>query len=255
MSPPRSISKNDNITIATLANYGDEVFGINLATKALMRFEINSSEFPNLLFNPLAIWEIEVNDSQLPFDPARPEFIEVKKIAPVGQIRKKRMVATLCNAANAPTNLPLLGFNGPSISYNRVTGKSPSVTIIELTKRQAIRKNSYGEITISFPWGPIIASLPIVNDAELQLFGNESRSLNSDKEISEVLGFKPKYLVVALAKPHAGYCKKVCAGLLPNRLSRKSAKLLLQHQVLHDEAKTPNSKDFQILSPLDEDHE
>lgn len=252
-SPP--ISKNDLITIATLATYKDEVFGINLSNKALVRFEVDSSRYRDLTFNPLATWELEIGDPQLPFDPARPELVEIRNITSLGQIRKKRVVSSLCEASNAPEHLPLLGFNGPSVSYSQVTGNSPSVTIIKLTKRQAIRKNSYGEVTISFPWGPIIASLPIVNESELQLFERENRPLSSDKEIAQVLGFKPKYLIVALAKPHAGYCKKTCVGLLPEKLSRKSAQLLVERQRQSHDDNTVQSQDIQILNPSENDFE
>lgn len=216
------------LRVALMAHYGNEIVAANLATNALLRFEIDATSLDNLGFAPFALWDLETSQANLLADPGRPELIEINSANPVGQLRKKRQIAAICNQSRAPENLPLLGFNGPSISYSQVSGNSPSITIVELSKRQAIRKNSYGEVTISFPWGPIIASLPLGNEKENYLFDRVDRPLNSQKEIAEILGFIPKYLVVVLAKPHAGYCKKVAAGLLPEKLTRKAEKVVAQ---------------------------
>lgn len=219
------------LRVALMAHYGNEIVAANLETNALLRFEIDADSLNNLGFTPFALWELETSQANLLADPGRPELIEINSANPVGQLRKKRQITAISNQSRAPENLPLLGFNGPSISYSQVSGNSPSITIVELTKRQAIRKNSYGEVTISFPWGPIIASLPLGNATENFIFDKVDRPLNSQKEIAEILGFIPKYLVAILAKPHAGYCKKVAAGLLPEKLTRKAIKVVARRSL------------------------
>lgn len=221
-----SYGQDTSMEIVVLANYGSEIVGLDQQTRAFVRFEVDSDQFAHLTFNPFALWKIRLSGDPIPSDPSRPEFIEATEIIPIGQLHKKRTIAPLAKECSSPTSIPILGFNGPSISYGQITGRSPSVTLIELTKRQAIRKNSYGEITISFPWGQVIASLPIGNEAERQLFEHADRPLNSSKEVAYVLGFKPKYVVAGLARPRAGYCRKMAMGLLPEKISRKTAKAL-----------------------------
>lgn len=225
-----SFGENEYLEIAVLANFGNEIFGIDQESKAFVRFDINSSKFDHLTFNPFALWRVHLSGERATADPSRPELIEITDVEPIGQVHKKRSISVLGKECSSPTSIPILGFNGPSISYGQITGKTPSVTVIELEKRQAIRKNSYGEITISFPWGQIIASLPIGNEYERQVFEEANRPLNSDKEIASVIGFRPKYVVVALARPRAGYCRKMAVGLLPAKISRRTAKVLAQRQ-------------------------
>lgn len=219
-----SFGKNATLEIAVLATYGKEVFGIDLASKAFVRFDLDLPEFSDINFNTYSIWKISLSPEQITSDPSRPELIEVVDITPVGQVKKKRSIVQLCKSTSAPRDLPILGFNGPSISYGQLTGRSPSMSIIELTKRQAIRKNSYDEITLSFPWGPIITSLPLGNDSELELIKRAPGPLTSDKDISAILGFRPKFVLVGLARPKNGYCRKMALGLLPEKISRKTTR-------------------------------
>lgn len=243
-----SFGENTSLEIIVLANYGNEIFGIDQQSRAFVRFEIESQDFSHLTFNPFALWEVRLSREPGPSDPSRPELIEVTDITPLGQIHRKRAISQLGRECSSPTSIPILGFNGPSISYSQLSGRSPSVTIIELKKRQAIRKNSYGEITISFPWGQIIASVPIGNEAESQIFEKTDRPLNSDKEIASVIGFRPRYVVVGLAKPRAGYCRKMALGLLPEQISRKTAKALRAIQLESASlAKSPGAKDQKPL--------
>ncbi len=221
-----SFGENTSLEIIVLANYANEIFGIDQETRSFVRFEVEPQDYTHITFNPFALWKIRLSSEPGPSDPSRPELIGVTDITPLGQIHKKRAIAQLGKECSSPESIPLLGFNGPSISYGQLRGRSPSVTIIELKKRQAIRKNSYGEITISFPWGQVIASVPIGNEAEWQIFEKADRPLNSDKEIASVLGFRPKYVVLGLAKPKTGYCRKMAVGLLPEKISRKTAKAL-----------------------------
>ncbi len=246
-----SFGADTSLEIVVLANYGSEIFGIDFETRAFVRFEVDADRYPNLSFNPLALWKIKLGNQPTPADPSRPELIEVTDITPVGQIHKKRTIDQLGKECASPTSIPVLGFNGPSISYGQITGRSPSVTLIELTKRQAIRKNSYGEITISFPWAQVIASLPLGNEFEREVFERAGRPLNSDKEIASALGFRPKYVVVALARPRAGYCRKMAVGLLPERISRKTAKTLRATQL--DSTAHPGSHGTSIISDVDDE--
>lgn len=250
-----SYGEDTSMEIVVLANYGSEIFGVDQQTRAFVRFDVDSDLFAHLTFNPFALWKIRLGSDPAPADPSRPEFIETTEIIPIGQVHKKRTIALLAKECSSPTSIPILGFNGPSISYGQITGTSPSVTLIELAKRQAIRKNSYGEITISFPWGQVIASLPIGNEAERQLFERADRPLNSSKEVASVLGFKPKYIVVGLARPRAGYCRKMAMGLLPEKISRKTAKALRTLQL--DSASTGRGSegagDGAVFGDLDDD--
>ena len=243
-----SFGENTSLEIIVLAYYANEIFGIDQQSRAFVRFEIESQEFSHLTFNPFALWEVRLSREPGPSDPSRPELIEVTEITPLGQIHKKRTISQLGKECSSPSSIPILGFNGPSISYSQLSGRSPSVTIIELKKRQAIRRNSYGEITVSFPWGQIIASVPIGNEAESQIFQKTERSLNSDKEIASVIGFRPKYVVVGLAKPRAGYCRKMAVGLLPEKISRKTAKALRAMQL--ESASLERSRGAQDPKPL-----
>lgn len=223
--------RSASLDIAVLANYDNEIFAIDLKSRALLRFEVRETEFDHLTFNPFAHWRIALAEDSAPTDLSRPELVEVSEIIPVGQLHKRKQIDQLCSASSGPQYLPLLGFNGPSISYGLTTGRSPSISILKLTKRQAIRKNSYGEITISFPWGPVITSVPIGNEIEKELFAKANHSLNTDKDIERVIGFRPKYVVIGLAKPTAGYCKKIAVGLLPEKISRSTAKILRSKQL------------------------
>lgn len=241
-----SFGSGITLEIATLANYGNEIFAIDLASKALLRFEADHEHLSHLAFNPFALWKIRIEGNDIPLDPSRPELVEVSEATALGQLNKKRQVSQLCKASLAPEELPLLGFNGPSISFSRVNGMSPSMTLVELSKRQSVRKNTYGEITISFPWGGIIPSLPLGNEAEREIFARADRPLNSDTEVGSVLGFHPGYAVIALAKPKAGYCKKVAVGLLPKGISRKTARILREKQL----GSQPVQHDFQPETPV-----
>ncbi len=248
-----SFGEDTSLDISVLANYGSEIFGTDQNTNAFVRFDVEPERFASLPFNPFALWKIRLSDEPSIWDPARPELIGVTEIVPIGQVHKKRVISQLCKECSSPRSMPILGFNGPSISYGQITGRSPSVTVIELTKRQAIRKNSYGEITISFPWSQIITSLPLGNEAERLIFEKADRPLNSDREIASVLGFKPKYMVVALAKPRGGYCRKIAVGLLPEKISRKTAKILKARQLNLANSTRSQNDSATIISDIEDE--
>lgn len=254
MSTIRPSFGTDNpMEIILLASYGSEIFGIDRDTRSFVRFEIDSAKFSDQTYNPFAVWRVKLSSRPAPSDPSRPELIEVTEATAVSQIHKKRSIIRLARECASPTSIPILGFNGPSISYSLITGRSPSVTIIELTKRQAIRKNSYGEITISFPWGQVIASLPIGNELERAAFEKADRVLNSDREIASVIGFRPKYIVAGLARPRAGYCRKMAMGLLPEKISRRTAKILRAAQLAPVPTQPNEYGGTTLISDIDEE--
>ncbi len=114
----------------------------------------------------------------------------------------------------APTRVPLLGFLGPSIRFWQMSGTHPSLSLLRPTQGpQLLVENEI--VRVRFEWDGLGHSLPVSNDwvAAAALASGSLRL--SGEVLARVLGYQPRYLLIALTHPQDGYCHKAVGALLP----------------------------------------
>jgi hypothetical protein len=146
--------------------------------------------------------------------PEQPELASFERpLTPIGLInarRAERFIRPLIH----PKNRPLLGFFGPSTPWWEHETTGPSVAVVDIDKTLRANLTANG-LRARFLWNAGVHDLPL---EDLRLLGRLDwvpQHANVGLPLTEMLGFRPNRIVVAISRPLNGYCSKVIAGLLP----------------------------------------
>ena len=161
---------------------------------------------------PFDIVAAEIAGSVEPPDPSRPEALELAGTPEViGQLlprKAERLLAPL----NHPPRLPLLGLPGNAVQYWLLTGESPSLALIELRTDARLREGPFGP-ECHFVWQGQNHELLLTDRRGIEALTEFPRPTRGD--VAQVLGYRPRRLLIMLTEPIAGYCHKSVAALLP----------------------------------------
>ncbi|MDA8386091.1 MAG: hypothetical protein M0Z88_07500 [Actinomycetota bacterium] len=204
-----------SMPFVVLGHLGSELFALNLATGRVNRVEgadlataTRAATFESLLLAGL--------DRHHLLDQGRPELLYGSQFERTGQAPPKRQLRTMLEDSCVPSGMYVLGSPGPSVAYAGLDGNRSSTALIRLHKRFAIERNARtGKLNALFPKDGAILSYPLLDSRAVATFPREIERSDSIRELSEFLGFRPGYLLIALAKVHGGYCKKVVVSILP----------------------------------------
>jgi hypothetical protein len=163
----------------------------------------------------LDLVEIELADDPGPPDPGRPEAV-VLASAPqrLGRLRARharRLVASLVARGNVR---PLLGTVGPAISYSELDGTAPSIVIVEPTRGPEIVAVE-GKVWSTFGMPGADERLPVVEARTAAVASLVPGTVLTRQGAASMLGYDPRYLVVALVPPVGGHARKAVIGVLP----------------------------------------
>ena len=161
---------------------------------------------------PFDLVAAEIAGSIEPPDPSRPEALELAG-APevVGQLAVKKAERLLA-PLNHPPRLPLLGLPGNAVQYWTLTGESPSLALIEVRSDARLRWGPFGP-ECHFTWQGTDHELLLTDRRCLTALADFPRPTRGD--VQQLLGYRPRRLLIMLTEPLEGYCHKSVAALLP----------------------------------------
>lgn len=205
----RVVVAGAELRMLILASATTESIGIDLSTGGFVRAGHPATTEANKAFEVVAG---EIAGSTEPPDDARPEALELTTPPRrIGRMSRRRATKRLTRLAH-PRRVPLLGLTSDAVPYWTLAGDRPSVAIVELSQPPDICQEPTG-LHCRFPWGPTDQLLPFTPEAETQLLAGIQRTRSGS--FSRALGYRPTRLLVVLAPPVGGYCRKSVAALLP----------------------------------------
>ncbi|MDA8102508.1 MAG: hypothetical protein M0Z34_06020 [Nitrospiraceae bacterium] len=208
-------SRPQSMPFVVLGHLGAELFVLNLGTKRVNRVEGAdlATATRTATFEPMLLTGL---DRHHLLDQGRPELLFGAHFERSGQAPPKRQLRTMLDDNCVPEGMYVLGSPGPSVAYASLDGNRSSTALVHLHKRFAIQRNTRtGKLNALFPKDGAVLSYPLLDSRAVATFPRELERSDSMRELSEFLGFRPGYLLIALAKVHGGYCKKVVVSILP----------------------------------------
>ena len=149
-----------------------------------------------------------------PPDPACPEAVEL--IAPprrLGRIKPRRAERYL-QPLHHPPQGPLLGFQGVAVPYWTITGDRPSMALVKPTLGPQLRLTDFG-LECRFAWQGAVHQFPVADHHLLGRLDELDRPRLSGRELTRLLDFRPRRLLLMVSAPDNGYCYKQVAAFLP----------------------------------------
>ncbi len=207
--------QSEGITIVALGRLGSEIFGIDTQKKHISRIEVDDRRsFDKVPMFATAHTAVAVIHHG--YDLARPELVFANNITTGVAAVPKRKIRSLLDHNIASNSTQLLGQRGPSISYATLEGNFPSIALVKVGNKVSLERNPRTKkLSATFPFGAAMQSFPIVDTRATSTYPNDLDSKLSYRDLCQCLGYKPTYLLLALARVHHGYCKKVVVSLIP----------------------------------------
>lgn len=197
-----------------LASDHEGGIGVDLETGAFVRTEWPLP--PPRLLAPFEVVAAQIAGAPDPPDPARPEAVELAGAPrPAGRLTPRRAERYLA-ALQHPRRLPILGFSGVTIPYWKLEGDRPSVALLDVNGGPEIHPGPWG-LECRFGWAGEIHQYPLADrrlDSRLTTMGVQRMG---SRDLSRLLEYRPRRLLIALTPPIDGYCHKTVAALLPTR--------------------------------------
>jgi hypothetical protein len=116
----------------------------------------------------------------------------------------------------APNERNLLGFPGGAAPYWEFRGMRPSVAVVAPALGPLLFRRQTDDTTWArFGWARNDNWLPVEDPKATQCLWSTGKDRLTGKDLAAALGFRPRYLLVALTPPRAGHCYKTVVALLP----------------------------------------
>ena len=223
------------LTCLVLSPGPEEWVGVDLASGTLLRSRpagapalqrVRTPDGRSRLAARFDLVALTLADDEEPIDPARPEAIVT--LGPptlLGRARRhpvRRLLRQLASPERRGASL--LSTWGPSIAYIDLDGTSQSVVVIETSPRAlelSVRPD--GEVVATISWSGITQTVLVLDPVARRAAFAAERPLRRG-ELVETLGFRPSYLVCALAAVRQGHASKVVLAVLPRRVPRRWAR-------------------------------
>ena len=232
-----SVNPGAVLSCLVLSAGEDEWIGVDLGSGALLRSHrgaaegLRAAEAPDgerrlVRFDVVSV-ELGVDDA--PVDPSRPEAVVVTG-APTylgrpSRRRVRRLLAQL--AAPERQGSSLLSTWGPSIAYVDLDGSIQSVTVVKTSPGQiALEEGGRGAVAV-VTWSGTTQAVPISDPLARRALASGDGRLTKGSLV-EALGFRPSYLVCALAEVREGHAPKVVLAVLPSRMPIRLGRRLLR---------------------------
>lgn len=190
-----------------------ECAGIDLDTGAFLRGHwAGHTEPPSL--RPYGGARAVVAEDDAPADPSRPEAVAFTGPPEARGRISHRKARSLVDALMAPTRIPLLGFLGPSIRFWQMSGTHPSLSLVRPTQGPQLLVEQ-DTVKARFEWDGLEHVLMVSHEWVRSAALAAGTPRLSGEVLAGVLGYHPRYLLIALTRPQDGYCHKAVAALLP----------------------------------------
>lgn len=208
--------KSNETTLVHLGRLGNEHFALDLSAPRILRLEPQHA--PENLEQKNEIRAIRVGElfQAEHDDPMRPEYYRCDKVDFVSATAERRKVRKVLQSLSAPHFHPPLWRSGPSLSYSRLNGDTPSVAIVDLGKDASLFENPRDRrVHLHLGWGQSAQSFPLSEEQLKALQAQPEAAVKGAKALKVVLGFKPSFALLAFTLPESGYCRKLVVSILP----------------------------------------
>lgn len=204
----------NELKIAILVSAEDESIVLDTENQILIRTELPGSVRSICGVFEMVTCHFDRNPNNI--DPSRPETAKVQgDVHLTGKRLRRRKAHKLLKPLIAPNHSALLGFRGPAASYWTVSGNYPSLTVVSPDRGPILLLRKDGSLWLRFGIGPNVEELPLIDNRIITTVRSSGSRKFSGKKLQNVLGWKPRLIVVGLSAPQNGYCYKTVLGLLP----------------------------------------
>lgn len=210
----------DRLRCMVLAGGPDEWAAADVASGAIVRARPGAGPLARsgrrpAGVTPLDLVEIVLAEDGEPPDPGRPEAVAfAAEPEPLGRLRTwqaRRLLAGLVARTNVR---PLLGTVGPAVSYGDLDGTRPSIVVVEPARGPELVAVD-GRVWATFGLAGRDERLPVLDTRACTAATAIPGTVLTRSGSAAMLGFDPRYLVVALVPPIHGHARKTVIGLLP----------------------------------------
>jgi hypothetical protein len=217
--PQRAALAGHELTMVVLAATPEGCMGIDLDSGALVRASV-----PGLWTEPVSPYEVVTatmaDPAELVFDPAQPEAVLLEGAPQVVGRLPGRRIDRLLRLLRHPRHGQLLGWAGPAILYWTLEGDHPSAALLDLTIDPVVlsRAPAPGRPEgprCRFSWAGRTLEFPITDRRLTAALRRSELPILSGSALTDAVGGRPRYLLVALTPPVNGHCYKVVAAVLP----------------------------------------
>ncbi len=199
-----------------LASSPDDIVGVDMRSGAMARLRV--TPFAEQRSELKAFDLIEANLSADPErdDLAHPEAVSVTGFPEVVGSAPKRQARRRLRALVAPNERHLLGFAGSAAPYWEFRGMRPSLALVAPALGPLLfRRQTDDTVWARFGWSRSDNWLPVEDDRSISCLWAAGREKLTGKDLAAAIGFRPRYLLVALTPPRVGHCYKTIVALLP----------------------------------------
>jgi hypothetical protein len=199
-----------------LASGPDDVCAVDLRTGALVRLRVGAQVGPRADLKAFDLIDAELAADPERDDLAHPEAVSITGFPQVVGSAPKRQARRYLRSLVAPIERHLLGFAGSAAPYWEFRGMRPSLALVTPSLGPLLFRRQTDDTTWArFGWARNDNWLPVEDPRATECLWSTGRDRLTGKDLAGALGFRPRYLLVALTPPRAGHCYKTVTALLP----------------------------------------
>lgn len=199
-----------------LASGPDDVAAVDMRSGALARLRVAEFGRQSSELKAFDLVEATLSDDPERDDLAHPEAISLEKFPDVVGSAPKRQARRRLRALVAPNERHLLGFAGSAAPYWEFRGMRPSLALVAPALGPLLFRRQTDDTTWArFGWSRSDNWLPVEDDQAISCLWAAGREKLTGKDLAAAIGFRPRYLLVALTPPRSGHCYKTIVALLP----------------------------------------
>jgi hypothetical protein len=199
-----------------LACSPDDIVAVDMRSGALARLRVAGFDEQGSDLKAFDLVEANLAADPERDDLAHPEAVSITGFPEVVGSAQKHQARRRLRALVAPNERHLLGFAGSAAPYWEFRGMRPSLALVAPALGPLLFRRSTDETTWArFGWSRSDNWLPVEDDRAIRCLWAAGRDKLTGKDLAAAMGFRPRYLLVALTPPRSGHCYKTIVALLP----------------------------------------
>jgi hypothetical protein len=199
-----------------LSSGPDDVAVVDMRSGALARLRVAGFATQSSELEAFDLVEARLSTDPERDDLAHPEAVSITGFPEVVGSAPKHQARRRLRALVAPNERHLLGFAGSAAPYWEFRGMRPSLALVAPAMGPLLFRRQADDTTWArFGWSRSDNWLPVEDDRAISCLWAAGRDKLTGKDLAAAMGFRPRYLLVALTAPRAGHCYKTIVALLP----------------------------------------
>jgi len=199
-----------------LASGPDDVAAVDMRSGALTRLRVARFARQSSELKAFDLVETSLSHDPERDDLAHPEAVSITGFPEVVGSAPKRQARRRLRALVAPNERHLLGFAGSAAPYWEFRGMRPSLALVAPSMGPLLfRRQADDTVWARFGWSRSDNWLPVEDERAISRLWAAGREKLAGKDLAAAMGFRPRYLLVALTPPRSGHCYKTIVALLP----------------------------------------